>query len=225
MTPETRLLVRVSAALPDAPSSALDDALDRAASAVREGRLGAAEVEEALLQSYLFVGFPSALTALRRWRSVSGRSAAASPPEREGGEAPEEPERLEAWRRRGEAVCRRVYGPNYRKLRDNVSRLHPDMDRWMVLEGYGKVLGRPGLDLARRELCVVGLLAVTRWRPQLHSHLRGALNAGASADSVEAALDVALEGAEDDHAEAVRALWRRVRPGTASEGGAGPTTA
>ena len=51
---------------------------------------------------------------------------------------------------RGEEVCRTVYGGQYEGLRRNVRDLHPDMERWMVVEGYGKVLGRPGLDPQRR---------------------------------------------------------------------------
>jgi 4-carboxymuconolactone decarboxylase len=47
------------------------------------------------------------------------------------------------WRARGQEVCRAVYGGQYPRLRENVRDLHPDMERWMVEEGYGKVLGRP----------------------------------------------------------------------------------
>lgn len=218
MSPETRLLVRVSAALPGGPSPTLDETLERCAEAVEEGRLAARAVEEALLQSYLFLGFPAALTALGRWRELSGRPSTALP-EADGRAATGGADTLEAWRRRGETVCRRIYGENYRKLRDNVARLHPDLDRWMVLEGYGKVLARPGLELVRRELCVVALLAATRWRTQLHSHLRGALNAGATASLVEDALDVALAGAGPERERSVRQLWKRIKPEAASDGG------
>ncbi len=55
-------------------------------------------------------------------------------------------------------------------------------------KGYGKVLGRPGLDLATRELCIVALLAVLRTPRQLYSHLRGALNAGAPPPEMEEVL-------------------------------------
>ena len=37
----------------------------------------------------------------------------------------------------------------------NIKALHPALDTWMIVDGYGKVLGRPQLDLARRELCVI----------------------------------------------------------------------
>lgn len=81
----------------------------------------------------------------------------------------------------------------------------------MVVEGYGKVLGRPGLALELRELCIVAMLAVLNVPRQLYSHLRGALNAGASRERIEAALETAraLSGTEE-MAEALE-VWRRVQ--------------
>ena len=67
---------------------------------------------------------------------------------------------VDEWTRRGEEVCARVYGDNYSKLRDSVRALHPAIDAWMITEGYGRTLGRPGLDLMRRELCTVAQTAV-----------------------------------------------------------------
>ena len=80
----------------------------------------------------------------------------------------------------------------------NVQALHPDLGRWMVTEGYGKVLGRPGLDLGVRELCIVALLATQDAVPQLYSHLRGSLNAGMAASDVEETLTLALTQAPDE---------------------------
>jgi 4-carboxymuconolactone decarboxylase len=67
--------------------------------------------------------------------------------------------------------------------------LHPALDAWMITEGYGKVLSRPQLDLKRRELCVVAACAAAGQDRQLHSHLHGALNAGATPEAVGAVLD------------------------------------
>ena len=55
---------------------------------------------------------------------------------------------------------RQVYGDNYAKLRENVKKLHPALDTWMLVEGYGRTLSRTGLDLARREFCVIAQTAV-----------------------------------------------------------------
>ncbi len=86
-----------------------------------------------------------------------------------------------------------VYGTMYDRLRENIRHLHPLLDDWMIDEGYGKVLSRPGLDLPRRELCIVAACAATGQDRQLHSHLHGARNVGASVGAVDAAVD-ALAG-------------------------------
>ena len=179
----------------------------RAAMCVADEILSPVEVEEALLQSYLFLGFPAALTALAEWRDLSGTRPA---PETDTAD-PEE------WRLRGEAVCRTVYGRAYDKLRGNVRRVHPAMDDWMIQEGYGKVLARQGLDLETRELCIVAILSATGWEPQLHSHLRGALHAGCSCSSVAEALEAGLALVEDGTwRDDARSLWKKVQCGYAS---------
>lgn len=200
LSPADSSLVRVSAAV---AAWSLGDALrDDVGWTLRMARDQAesAGVEEVLLQSYLFLGYPAALNALDLWREVSGVPAP------ESGEGPD-PTR---WSERGHRVCARVYGSQVDALRENVRRLHPDMERWMVVEGYGKVLGRPGLDLRVRELCVVALLAVTEWPTQLYSHLRGALNAGARAAEIESALDLALAVASPEAGRVARATWDRI---------------
>jgi 4-carboxymuconolactone decarboxylase len=78
------------------------------------------------------------------------------------------------------------------------------------VEGYGKVLGRPGLALRTRELCIVALLVGQDARPQLYAHLRGALNAGAPAEDVGAALAIAAEELGAERGAAAHAVWRRL---------------
>jgi 4-carboxymuconolactone decarboxylase len=149
-------------------------------------------VEEVLLQSYLFAGFPRALNAAREWRRISGLR----PPESDPGEWFQQ---AEEWRAQGEATCATVYGPFYERLRHNIRQLHPALDAWMIVEGYGKVLSRQALDLKRRELCIVSACAMARQDRQLHSHLYGALHAGATPAEVAGALDSVADllGSED----------------------------
>jgi 4-carboxymuconolactone decarboxylase len=188
-------LLRVAAALGTRDTDAVRGALEEARDTAE-----ATEVEEVILQSHLFVGFPDALNALGTWRQVSGLPA--PPP---AGDDPAE------WETRGEAVCETVYGANYGKLRENVRALHPDFEGWMVAGGYGRVIGRSGLELRTRELCIATLLAVWNVPRQLHSHLRGALNAGASVAEVDQAVDVACGFIAEDAAGRVRALWGEIR--------------
>ena len=166
-------------------------------------------VDELLLQSMLMVGWPRTLLAAATWRRESGTSAPAA--DRSAGESPSE------WQRRGEVTCARVYGANYQRLRQNVHALHPALDGWMVTDGYGKVLSRPALDLARRELCVAAQTAVLGTERQLHSHLRGALHAGATAAAVEETLALVGPDLEPRLHDLARNTWQRARQRTAGE--------
>jgi len=187
-------LIAVSAALATRSVNSLRDALERAF-----GTAPSAEVEEVLLQSYLFLGYPASLNGFALWREFATDTPDASLDD------------LARWRHRGQEVCREVYGGQYPRLRDNIRALHPDMERWMVGEGYGKVLGRPGLSLVDRELCIAALLAVLDVPTQLYSHLRGALNVGASHEEVEQALEIAAAMSTEGAGDRAQDTWRSVR--------------
>src|SRR5512140_830812 len=82
-------------------------------------------LEELLLSSVLFVGYPRALLAAGALRRIE-------PDPAEGGE----PSQYEGWREwlaRGEATCRVIYGPHYDRLRENIKALHPALDTWMIV--------------------------------------------------------------------------------------------
>jgi len=196
LSPEREALIDLSAAV----ASRKEEAVERAL-AFAERFATRAAIEEALLQSHLFVGFPVALEAVALWRRMY---PAVEPP-------PRTAEPSSRWLARGETVCRAVYGANYEKLRGNVSLLHPDLDGWMVDGGYGRVIGREGLDLVTRELCIAALLAVWGSPRQLHSHLRGALNVGAAPEEVTAAVEVACRYLGLSDAMALRSFWERIR--------------
>ena len=195
----TAELVRLAAMITVGDEEEVRDALERAAAATPHEW-----IEELILQSYLFAGFPRTLNAARDWRRISGRPAPESDEETEIGD-------LASWQVRGETTCSTVYGPFYDGLRRNIRTLHPALDSWMIVDGYGKVLGRPGLDLKRRELCIVACCAVARQSRQLHSHLHGALHAGATVTEVEGALDAIEDMVDVDGMRAVRGLWARVK--------------
>ncbi len=192
----TRALVRLSAVV-----TAGSEAAQREALAACVPFTPPAWVEELLLQSYLFAGFPRALNATREWRRLHPEIAA------DAGAAGD----VASWRAAGDATCATVYGAFYERLRVNIRQLHPALDEWMIVEGYGKVLSRPGLDLARRELCIVAACAAAGQDRQLHSHLHGALNAGASAEVVSQALQALDDLVDGERLTTARLLWARVR--------------
>lgn len=174
---QTRHLVRMAAAIAGASEGATREVMESAAGAVDP-----AMADEVILQSYLFAGFPRALNAARTWRAVSGAAAPPSDPTADVRHG-------DQWVEQGEQTCRTVYGESYEMLRQNIRQLHPALDAWMITDGYGKVLSRAGLDLKTRELCIVAACAAGGQQRQLHSHLHGALNSGASTEEVEGTLD------------------------------------
>ena len=146
----------------------------------------------------LYAGFPGALEGLRALNaSWPGRARRT----REG--------TLASWRRRGLALCRRVYGPAIARLLPAVWALHPDLEVWMVEHGYGRVLARPGLGARERELVTVSALAALGWERQLVSHVLGAARLGASAADVREALAIGAQaGGERERAIVARTLER-----------------
>jgi 4-carboxymuconolactone decarboxylase len=192
----TRSLVRLSAVLASGTETEIRGELQRAA------QITSPEwIEELLLQTYLFAGFPRALNGMREWRRQSPRATAASEPEADS-------RRL---RELGEETCARVYGSMYDRLRQNIRDLHPLLDEWMIIEGYGKVLSRPGLDLGRRELCIVAACAATAQDRQLQSHLHGARNVGVPESVVAEALESLRGVIADEPLSRATRMWDRIR--------------
>jgi len=169
-------LVTLSAAIASGDARSVGEEAGRAiAAGARAG-----EVYEAVLQSYLFLGFPRAIEALFAVHGVLERAGGL--PSAASGPGPAD------WRSAGEALCRKVYGKNYEKLMETMRGLSPDRADSMILEGYGKTLSRPGLGAVEREYCVVAILTVTRMDRQLRSHAMGAVNVGGTRAGVREAI-------------------------------------
>lgn len=195
-------LVALSAAIAAGEAAAIAAAAEEAIQAGSSHQ----EVYETLLQSYLFLGFPRTIEAFFAAGPVLRRHHATPPLPR-----PVDPGATLA---AGEALCKRVYGRNYVRLMETMRGLSPDLASWMILEGYGKTLSRPGLSEVVREYCVVAILTTTRMWRQLRSHAIGAVNVGgtrarvresielcapmAGSAAVEEALRVAGLGSQDD---------------------------
>lgn len=199
---QTRDLVRFAAAI----AQGYEPELRERVGPLRSSQVPVQWVEELLLQSVLFVGYPRALIAFTAWRKFSGVPAPREDTDSDYSHAAE-------WTLRGEATCAVVYGDNYDKLRESVKKLHPAIDTWMITEGYGRTLSRPGLDLMRRELCIVAQAAVLEAPRQLHSHMRGALNAGAPFGQIEGVLSIVNPLLSFDQWKKVKEMWRTVRDG------------
>ncbi|MCX6140041.1 MAG: RdgB/HAM1 family non-canonical purine NTP pyrophosphatase [Candidatus Kapabacteria bacterium] len=147
----------------------------------------AALLHEALLQSYLFAGFPVALEAL----AIADEECRVIVGEHQWAKA--DVFDIQLFRERGEELCKRVYGSVYDRMMSRLGAITPELSSWMIIEGYGKTLSRPQLDIINRELCIVGILASLGHNNQLRSHVRGAFLVGATTEQLRSCADVVIE--------------------------------
>lgn len=136
-------------------------------SSAKKRRIPAGKIYEVILQSYLFAGFPSALISLKIFNEIfplfksSHRKSSYS-----------------SLKQRGEITCKKIYGDKFEKLIENVKSFSPELSEWLVIEGYGKVLSRDYLNLREREMAIIAMLAVLKFKEQLYSHINGAFRLG-----------------------------------------------
>src|SRR5881275_3330833 len=207
LDPATAALVRLAAAVAGGDVPELHQRL----AAAQGAGVPPLWIEELLLQSLLVVGYPLALVAFGVWRELNGPLSGLGDGGGGGGGEELAHEDWQSWATRGSAVCAAVYGRAYHKLLLNLRALHPALEDLVLVDAYGKVIGRPGLDLKRRELCTVAAIAVLGAAQQLHSHLRGALNTGASAVEIDAVLGVIDGDLDAERRWTVREQWEDVR--------------
>jgi 4-carboxymuconolactone decarboxylase len=195
----TVALVRVASATSTGNEALLKDRMR----AARGAGVPAAWMEELLLQSLLNVGYPLTLVAFAAWREIAG-------PPNETGE-PVSHAVWEQWVRRGEEACRAVYGRTYHRLLLHLRGLHPALEPLVLVDAYGKILGRPGLDVKRRELCTLAAIATLDAPRQLHAHLRGALNTGSTREEIDQVLALVEQDVEPKRALKIWEIWADVR--------------
>ena len=123
-------------------------------------------IEEAILQTLLFAGFPKTIEALKQLRIHFPVKHA--------------PKQVDDHRLAGEKTSKIIYGKYHSKLTKVMDELHPDLTRWMIEDGYGRVLSRSGLTLQEREISVLASLMTSGMINQFRAHIRGALYAGVS---------------------------------------------
>ncbi len=158
---------------------------------------------EVVLQSYLFLGFPRMLLAvdvLSRELPVTDR----------GGRADAvDGEEYRKYMTDGNSLCREIYGSAFEPLKARIEALAPEVFRWMIMEGYGKVMSRPGLGKIEREVCSVAFMVMEGYEQQLYSHVRGALNVGASTELLSAVIDD-IGPAVGDGGETARRILQKI---------------
>ncbi len=194
----TVALVRVAMAVARGDEATTRDRMR----AARAAKVPDRWIDELLLQGLLNVGYPLSLAAFAVWRGLAGPT--------DGGESLLHSEHGR-WAKRGETLCAEVYGRTYHKLLLNLRALHPALEALVVVDAYGKLLARPGLDAARRELCTLAAITMLETPKQLHAHLRGALNLGWKREDVDALLVLAEQDVGAPRALKLWEQWADVR--------------
>jgi alkylhydroperoxidase/carboxymuconolactone decarboxylase family protein YurZ len=124
-------------------------------------KISSRKIYETLLQTYLFAGFPSALISLK----IASQFFTFGKFRRN---------QYDPRKVNGIGNCKKIYGNKFDKLISNVNDFSPELSEWLILEGYGKVLGRKSFSLKDRELCIVAILCSMKFESQLYSHINGA---------------------------------------------------
>lgn len=127
------------------------------------------QLEEVLLQSALFCGFPRAITSFE----LLCRQWPADPPEANTVPATERAAR-------GNALFDKVYAEKAGSVRTLLRHAHGELADYIMENAYGRILTREGLCMRIRELSAVAMLASSDQIPQMVAHGRGALRHGAT---------------------------------------------
>ena len=145
----------------------------------KESTISPDKIYETIIQIYLFCGFPATIEALKIFNTVF--------PDYNKKQSEFD---LSLYLKKGQKNCLKIYKSNYRKLINNFYKLSPDLKSWMIIEGYGKVMGRPGLSIKERELINVAILSTNFYEPQLYSHLKGALNTNSNKKEIKYIIEI-----------------------------------
>ncbi|MBS1492202.1 MAG: carboxymuconolactone decarboxylase family protein [Bacteroidetes bacterium] len=147
--------------------------IDEILQKMKNKRVNPYKIYESMLQIYLFCGFPATIIGIQAFSKHFKISIS------------KESYNLKIFKARGKLNCKEVYQSNYEKLIHNFDKMSPDLAEWMIVEGYGKVLGRKNLSLKERELVNVAILCTNYYEHQLFSHLKGSMNTGNNKDLIE----------------------------------------
>jgi 4-carboxymuconolactone decarboxylase len=148
---------------------------------LNEKKFSRRKIYEALLQTYLFAGYPSALISLSIYSEYFNVDKEIS-----------EIWDIKFFRERGKANCRKIYGNKFEKLIGNITSFSPELSDWLVTEGYGKVLGRKGLSMREREACNIAVLSALKFENQLYSHINGGHRLGLQWDEINEIIESLL---------------------------------
>ena len=174
---------------------------------VQAAGVGAAQIEELLLQLVPYAGFPRTLSAFAAAREGMRASGAS-----DSDEAPLSDEvDADTLAARGRAAFETVYGDSAERVEAGLRELHPLLSPWTLQFAYGRVKGRPGLSMLERERLAVAILtALGDLERPLLGHMRAAVRLGATVGELAQCLDGLAGYVPPRRLAAARALLPRV---------------
>ncbi|MBI5660870.1 MULTISPECIES: carboxymuconolactone decarboxylase family protein [Ignavibacterium] len=166
-------------------------------------RISKEKIYEALLQNYLFCGFPNALFFLKRYHHLTGLKPKNYRTD------------FNKLKQKGLKTSEKIYGDKLSKLISNVKRFSPELSEWLIVEGYGKVISRPKLSIKEREACIISVLATQMFEEQLISHLYGGLKNGLKIRQIKKLIsNIAEIGCETEKQFAIKVLEKVINKKT-----------
>lgn len=144
------------------------------------------EIVETIMTMGTFAGFPAALNGLFVAEEVFAAHPSGAAQKKTRTNAAPHTENKEALDRyaRGLAMQRQVSGQDGTGVVERLNGISPDFARYMV-EFFGDIYSRPGLDLQSREIAVVAALtALGNATPQLKVHIAAAINVGCTHEEI-----------------------------------------
>ena len=141
------------------------------------------EVRETLYQCAPFIGFPKTLNAIGVMNEVFKERGIETPLEMAG--TTDEKSRFE----KGAAIQKPLYGDEISKALEGLpENMGEDVARFLTEFCFGDIYTRNGLDVKTRELITISILVTTGDTETLKSHIKGALKAGNSKETITAAM-------------------------------------
>ena len=141
------------------------------------------EVRETLYQCAPFIGFPKTLNAIGVMNEVFKERGIKPPLEMAG--TTDEKSRYE----KGAAIQKPLYGDEISKALEGLPEsMGDDVSRFLTEFCFGDIYTRKGLDVKTRELLIISILVTTGDTETLQSHIKGALKAGNSKETITAAI-------------------------------------
>ncbi len=155
---------------------------------------------EALLQSHLFLGFPRIVEAFEVL-TLDGTLHAPTPEEHESGD--------QDFQAKGAPIFDAIYQDLAPVVRRRLAQHHADFAHWIAEHAYGRVLARPGLAPALRELLAIVCLLHSNLERQLASHTRGAIHLGATREQVLAVFELTKPHLDPDDVSRLEDVVRK----------------